>query len=120
MNDQNPISNQVSLTPKPKVGDLVKDVFKKFYQNKKIFWLVVGLFVILVFITIVGLIFSITNGQVKKPVTVAPTPQTASISKIKSTDETEQALKALKERIFDLDIYQKRLTPPSVKFDIAF
>ena len=41
-------------------------------------------------------------------------------AKAPEVSETEAKLKALKERVFGLDIYQKRLSPPSFDFKISF
>ena len=125
--------------PAPKISPLVsvlskisglipqktKDLWLKFYSNKKIFVPVAAAFG-LVFLTIVaGLIF----GSVKPtavPSKTTPTPWRQSGTSPQSTPggdivtDTENQLNSIKTQINNLDVKQSRLTPPSLNFEIKF
>jgi len=127
MNEQNLNTNQAPITPspvpqpiRPKILDLVKGVAKKMYENKKIFRLMIIILGALLLVTIAGLIFSAAKNRGQIKIAVSPTPQATLQALEKNEDENITKLKLLKEKIFNLDIYQKRLSPPSLNFDISF
>ena len=134
MNEQPLNPNQVPVTPppvpqpiRPKISDLVKEVFKKFYEKnsvsgngKKIFRLVVAIFGVLILVIVAGLIFSASKNGGEIKLFSPPTPEATIVPGKESEDENITKLKGLKEKIFNLDIYQKRLSPPSVNFTISF
>lgn len=132
MNEQNlnqvqasapPIPATTPATPvpvKPRLSDLVKDIFYRFRQNRKIFRLVVTIFIMMFVIIILGIIFSAFKNGDKSEVVITPTPQTNIQPGENGDDETFTKLDKLKSDIIETDIYQKRLTPPSVNFNISF
>lgn len=127
MNEQNLNTNQAPITPppapqppRPKILDLVKEVAKKIYENKKIFRLMIIVLGILLLVTVAGLIFSAAKNRGQIKTAVSPTPQATLQASEKNEDENITKLKLLKEKILNLDIYQKRLSPPSVNFNISF
>ena len=96
----------------------------KFYANKKIFWLIVSLFSLIVLITIAGIIFRLMGGGAIK-VYQTPTPSpTIEIGvdqeKKKPLDLAKEELIRLENQIKNLDIKQQRLTAPAPNFDIDF
>lgn len=131
MNEPNLNTTQVPVTPpqplapvptpvKPKVADLVKEIFRKFRENKKLFRIVAVLFVTLFLTIVVGLIFSVLKRNGNLGSSSSPTPQATTVAEAGEVDKNAESLKDLKEKIINLDIHQKRLTPPSVNFDISF
>ncbi len=110
-------------TPKPKgkITNLIKDIYIN-VKNKKIFKLIMILFGIIVSIIILGSIYSlIRNTDNKQPILPSPTP--APTPQIILTDESKKSqsiLEELRNKILNLDINQKHLTPPSIDFDISF
>ena len=121
------IPNSAPVPPVSKLAGLKQlaiGFFQKIYQNKKIFWLITALFSLIILITIAGIIFKLTTGKAAK-VTQTPTP--VHLNKVNETEEKKEPLDLAKEeletldaRIKGFDINQKRLSPPSVNFKIAF
>lgn len=127
MNEQNPLSNPISTaessapTPVlPKFFDLLKDVFKKFRENKKLFRLAVILLGAMFIIIIVGFFFSVFKNRGGPEVAVSPTPQPTQIFENPEANKNIEKLKNLKEKMFNIDIYQKRLSPPTINFKVDF
>jgi flagellar biosynthesis/type III secretory pathway M-ring protein FliF/YscJ len=122
------VPNQAQVPPatvqsKPGFKQLAKDMFNKIYTNKKIFWLLVSLFSLILLIIIIGTIFKLMGGKTPTPVQQeTPTPQG-----IETLEEKKEPLDLAKEELVDLekqlqdfDINQKRLQPPSINFKIEF
>ena len=119
----NPVPPEmVPQVPKPAAKQLFKDFFDKIRQNKKIFWLIVSLFSIIVVITIAGIIFRLIKGQKDASFVPSPTTKVAVVEQKEEEplDLAKQELESIEARIKDFDIYQKRLSPPAVNFDIEF
>lgn len=131
-NQPNPIQPQnltqaqvppVPPQPKPGFKQLAKDMFNKIYANKKLFWILVSLFSLILLIIIIGTIFKLMGG--KAPTLVqeeTPTPQSIGIPEEKKEflDLAKEELIGLEKQIQDFDINQKRLQPPSINFKIDF
>lgn len=123
---QSPNQAQISPMPvqtKPGLRQLAKDMFNKIYTNKKIFWLLVSLFSLILLIIIVGSIFKLMGGKTPSPVREeTPTPQSVEVPEEKKEplDLAKEELSSLEKQIKDFDINQKRLQPPSINFKIDF
>jgi hypothetical protein len=107
-----------------KIPQKVRDIILKLYANKKIFWLVTGIFGLLILTLIIGLIFG-NNGVKNTPVSKLPTPiPTVQITPIVGDVDTltgiENNLKTLNNQIDTLDVNQSRLKPPTLNFDVKF
>lgn len=107
--------------PKGKLTDLIKDVYTNI-KGKKIFKLLAILFGIIFFIIIIGSIYSIVkNSRGNKTVLSSPSPvATAQVILTEESKKSKSVLEELKNRILNLDINQKHLTPPSIDFNISF
>ena len=96
----------------------------KFCANKKVFWLIVTLFSLVVLITIAGVIFRLASGKAKKILQIStPSPKTEislEQKKKEPLDLAKEELIKLDDQIKNLDINQKRLTPPRVDFKVDF
>lgn len=105
-----------------KIPPKIKDLFAKFYANKKIFWPVTISFGLLFLVVVLGLIFgSKTPAPESKPsptIFIVSTPEASPSGDIISV--TERQLKDLKLQITSLDLKQSRLTPPEVNYDVSF
>jgi hypothetical protein len=113
----------VPIKPKPDLRQLAKDMFNKIYANKKIFWILISLFSLILLLIIVGTIFKLTGG--KAPTLVqeeTPTLQSIGVPEAKKEplDLAKEELVGLEKQIQDFDINQKRLQPPSINFKIDF
>lgn len=106
-----------------KIPQPVKDVFAKFYANKKIFWPVTGAIGVVFLILILGLLFGKRQmgGALIKP---SPTPsQNQTVSAPSTPDQLQQIqinLGKIKDQIMNFDVNQAILTPPSPDFKISF
>lgn len=137
MNDQNPIDIGITqvkpLEPpaKPtvfskisdKIPQKVKDIFNRFYVNKKIFWPITILFGIIILIIILGLLFGSPKtptppGPKRTPQLVEATPEASPSGDILSV--TEKQLKDLGAQINSLDMVQSKLKPPSINYKVDF
>lgn len=88
-------------------------------RSRKLFKVFVVLLGIILLI-VVGTIFSVfRNKTVSLPV-ASTTPQSTPETEAPEVDETETKLKALKDRVFGLEVYQRRLSPPVFDFKISF
>jgi hypothetical protein len=132
-----PINTNTPIPVKPniftqiwaKIPQKVKDVILKFseselYANKKIFWLVTGVFVLLVLTLIIGLIFG-NKGTKNTPISKLPTPSpivqsTPKVGDIDTLTGIENNLNTLNNQIDTLDVNQSRLKPPTLNFDVKF
>jgi len=123
---QSPNQAQIPPVPvqtKPGLRQLAKDMFSKIYANKKIFWLLVSLFSLILLIIIIGTIFKLMGGKTPSPVQEeTPTPQSVEIleEKKEPLDLAKEELVSLEKQTQDFDINQKRLQPPNVNFKIDF
>ena len=101
----------------------VKDVFTKFYANKKIFWPVTGAIGMVFLILILGLLFGKRQmgSTLIKP---SPTPgQNQTVSAPSTPDQLQQIqinLGKIKNKIMNFDVNQAILAPPSPDFKISF
>lgn len=127
MNEQNPIPNQTPINQpvaptlmRPRFSDLLRDIFKKFRENKKLFRLTVIILGIMFIIIVVGSLFSVFRNQRKPKTLASPTSQPTKIFENLEANKNAEQLKNLKEKILNLDIYQKRLTPPTIDFKVDF
>src|SRR3989344_120335 len=82
---------------KANIGPLIKDVFGKFYQNKKAFYLVAGLLGLILLITIAGVIYKM-SGSLSSKEKVTPTPA----STVQTTTVNEENLTPLEKMENDL------------------
>lgn len=122
--NQPPINNTpVPEPPKPKKGisELIPKVIAKIKANKKLSILLISFLVMIILIIITGSIYSLIKSSNKKIVIVSPTPvATAEVMLSEESKKSESKLKELKNKILNLDIEQKHLTPPNIDFDISF
>lgn len=139
MNDTNPINTGITQvnpipevpTAKPtlfskisaKIPQKVKDVFKRFYANKKVFWPITILFGIIILIVILGLLFGSPGiptppGPKRTPQAAEATPEASPSSDILSV--SERRLKELDGEINSLDIAQSKLKPPLINYKVSF
>lgn len=103
----------------------IKNVFAKFYTNKKVF-IIISLALALISVTIIiGVIFGLKNKKAiviqatPTPVPYAtPIPQTPQATGSASVFETR--LKSLESDIDKLDVNQSKIKPPELHFDIKF
>lgn len=98
-------------------------VFRKFYSNKKIFWLVNIVSGLLLLVVILGLLFGKTkNNQAVAIPTATPyilmTPEATASGDILT--DTKNKLIDLRKKINDLDVGQSRLSAPNMEFDVRF
>lgn len=75
---------------------------------------------IVVLIIITGAIFSVFRNKNVSTPSVSPTPEVTSQTQSPEADETEAKLKILRDSVFSLDVYQKKLAPPVFDFKISF
>lgn len=106
-----------------KIPQPVKEIFTKFYSNKRIFWPVTGAVGAVLLILILGLLFGKKQASVSstKP---APAPaQSQTVSAPSTPDQLQQiqiTLGKIKDQISNFDAGQATLTPPSINFKISF
>lgn len=126
MNNQ-PIDTGISRVQPPlriTIQAKIKEVWNKFYGNKKIFWPVTVVIGLLLLTIIAGLLFGTgkTGARVKSKATptlsAEATPRATPTSNILTT--ASDKLTELKKQIIDLDVYQKRLKPPVINYKIRF
>lgn len=118
------VKNDWKTVLSTKLVPLLKDVGKKIYSNKRIFWLIVTLFSLMFLITVVGVIFGNKGGKTTQQVLPTPTAtpfvqentQASPSGDILIDSQTE--LGKLKNQIKNLDVKQSRLQPPSIDFEI--
>lgn len=125
MNDQNQITQIPSpeiapVTQRQRLSDLLKDVFKNVRQNKKLMRLVIIILGIFVFIITTGLIYSFFGRNRSTATKVLATPTPIQDLNTVVEDEIQTKLKNLKQKILNLDIHQKRLSPPNLDFKVDF
>ena len=124
-----------TLTPAPaksnifaqiwaRVPQKLKDIMLRFYSNKKIFWLVTGVFGLLFLTLIIGLIFG-NRGTKSTSVSKLPTPtpivqSTPKTGDIDTLTGIENNLNTLNNQINTLDVNQSRLKPSTLNFDVRF
>ena len=113
----------VQKPPRIVIPARIKEIWSKFYSNKKIFWPVsisLGLFLL---VLLTGLLFG-TRNRVARPTTPFPTPAVSVTPVPTNPDDiltiTNVKLLELDAEIKELDVRQSRLAPPSVNFDIRF
>ncbi len=124
-------NNQVNITQpgstpppfKDRAVLIAKNIFNKFYSNKRIFWPVTIAFSLIILVTIIGLIFG-TKSRSSQLVRVTPTPtpqngQEAPTSGNIVTD-SQNKLNSLKSQIDGLDVKESRLQPPTINFNVKF
>ncbi len=118
------------IVPASKFGKLlekiptpIKNLFAKFYENKKIFWPVTGAAGAIFLILILGLIFGKRQMAISttKP---SPTQSQNQATSVPSTpDQLQQiqmTLGKIKDQITNLDVTQAPLQPPGIDFKISF
>lgn len=102
---------------------LVREKAKNIYQEvrgKKIFKVMLVAVGLVVLIAAMGTIASFIKRQKVTLPIVSPTPVITPEAVVPEITETEARLKTLKEDVFSLDVYQKRLSPPVFDFKISF
>lgn len=141
MNEVNPINTgitQVSpIETKPvskgsaflskiseKIPQKVKDIFNRFYANKKIFWPITILFGIMFLIIILGLLFGSPNAPTVLTPKKTPQPATQATPEASPSGDAlsiiENQLKELGSRINSLDTAQSKLKPPAINYNVSF
>lgn len=111
-----------------RIKSTVKDWFKRFYSNKKIFLPIsIGLGLI-IFTVLIGLIFGNKNGHTAVKVNPSASPSVTDIPQEISNNQTttdpltkiSKDLKDIKFQLDSLDTQQKKLQPPEIDFDIKY
>ncbi len=141
MNENDTMSNSANIqNPTPEVSvpvkqSLIKTIWNKipqrlqaplrrFYQNKKIFWLVSGLFGLIFLTLIIGLILGQKgNSSQTTKIIASPTPQIQTSpepGEQSALDQIETRLRNLRNTINNLDVRQSRLQPVPLNFNISF
>ena len=115
----------IPQAPKPTgMVQFAKDFYAKLRSNKKIFWLVIILFSLIILIIIAGIIFRLAGGSKQTTkITATPTPKTQVVApeeKKEPLDLAKEELESIDKRIKEFDISQKKLQSPAVNFDIQF
>ena len=114
----------VPEVPKTKKGfsELISEVVAKIKANKKLSILLISFIAIIILIAVTGSIYSLIKNSNKNNVaSVSPTPiATSEVMLSEESKKSESKLKELKNKILNLDIEQKHLTPPNIDFDISF
>jgi hypothetical protein len=106
-----------------KTPKTVKELLGRFYSNKKVFWPITIAFGTILLVVIMGAIFGKTKTATpagKISPTAAPLTIPLATPKTAPASDTEIKLNELKIEIENLDVGQKRLTPPILNFDIKF
>lgn len=101
----------------------LKAVFYKIYLKKKIFFPLIVI-VCLLMITII-LVFIFSNIKIKQTISInIPNPQFTDTPKATGSANiittTEKELKELGSQIKSFDVYQYKLQPPTIDFEIEF
>ncbi len=121
---QNPIKTLWSKLPPKIQSPLIRFSESRIYQNKKIFWLVSGLFGLIFLTLIIGLIFGSKQNNADTAKNYAsPSPQSQAVPEPKEQsvlDQIETRLENLKNTINNLDVKQSRLQPQQLDFNISF
>lgn len=110
------------VIPKSLIPQPVKDIFIKFYSNKRIFWIVTVSFGLILIIVIAGLIFGKKGITQPKP---TPTPSQTQ-TKVQATPaegaltQIQINLAKIKDQIMNLDVRQAPLQPPTIDYKISF
>lgn len=113
------IKPPLKITPREKVREL----WTKFYSNKKVFWPITGAVSFFLLVLIAGLLFGTRKSTIKP---VIPTSTPAALTTPTPTESGDilttinVKLIQLDAKIKELDIRQSRLSPPVVNFDIKF
>lgn len=106
-----------------KIPQPVKNVFVRFYSNKKVFWPIAGALGLVIFIVIIGLLFG-TKQQRAPTAKSTPTPQVQTSPEASPSGDPltiiQNKLDSIRSQINSLDVYQERLQPPSLNFNIKF
>lgn len=128
MTDEQSLTTAPAPIPSPKKFAVVKELTNKisaqlrtlgspYKKLIRVLLIVLGsLFALLVVLLAVS---AIKNQQRVRSSLVFPSP-TGAPTATPEANTTEEKLKILKDNIFKLDVYQGRLSPPTVKFDSAF
>src|SRR5258706_2888233 len=130
ISEVNPVEAQaISVKPNflskvcAKIPQKVKNLFNRFYSNKKVFWPITIAFGLIFMIIILGLLFGskkvspITQSKTPQPEVLA-TPEASESSDILSV--SERKLKDLNNQINSLDLGQNKLKPPSIDYNVSF
>lgn len=118
------VKNDWKTVLSTKLLPLLKDVGRKVYSNKKIFWLIITLFSLIFLITIVGIIFGNKRGKTSQQALPTPTATPVVQENIQASPsgdiliDSQTELNKLKNQIKNLDVKQSKLQPPSVDFEI--
>ena len=107
--------SNIALQLWSKVPQKARDIFARFYTNKKIFWPITIAFGLLFLVLILGLLFGNKN-KVVTSVKNTPAPEIQPTSQAISNNP----LNDLKIQINEFDVKQSRLKPPPLNFDIRF
>jgi len=129
INQENPFRDVPPVKPSifskisDKIPQKVKDLFNKFYANKKIFWPITILFGIIILIIILGLLFGTPKtptppGSKKTPQPLETTPEASPSGDVLST--SDRLLKELNNQINSLDLGQNKLKPPVINYKVDF
>lgn len=105
-----------------KIPPRFKEIFAKFYANKKIFWPITIALGLLFLVIILGLLFGTRTSAV--PARVTPTPFIENIPTASPSGDiltvTGNQLLDLSNQINSLDLKQSRLAPPTINYNISF
>lgn len=132
-NNQTPAQNDI--TPPINSQNLVKigptevktiliNLFNKFYAKKKVFWPVTIFFMLILIIVILGVLFG--GNAVPQPLVTKPSSSPFIIPRPTFRPATgvlgESAEKLIKSREFldNLDVFQNRLKPPTLNYEVRF
>lgn len=120
-----PASKIPSLSQmKNSIKPLLKNVFGKLYENKKMFYLVMSLLGLIVLIIVAGVIYKMSrNLSSRSKVTLTPPPVAETITtneNLTPLEKMENDLKATKVKIDALDVKQLPLTPQIIDYKIKF
>lgn len=107
------------------IKPIAKEVLSKILANKKLTYLLAGLFGIIFLIIILGLLFGKRVKTTPTSTTKTPEPASQNFGGNPSSPsgilgESVQKLKVIEGNIINFDIQQNRLLPPTVDFDVNF
>lgn len=115
-----PSMNQV----KNSIGPLMKDVFGKLYENKRVFYLITSLLGLILLVVIAGVIYKMSDnlaGKAKAVPTVTPEIQTDVVEEnLSPLQKLEKDLMNAKVKIDNLDVKQLQLAPPAIDYKVNF
>ena len=122
-----PVKNGAAPSFMDKVRKHIPDSIKRFcgklYSNKRVFFPLVAIVCLLLIIVFFGLIFGNkreeeTDFTDNPGVQVTATPEATESANIITITESE--LKGLGSQINSFDVYQYKLQPPAINFEIEF